>query len=77
MDIVHLDATDLRTILDIAQVNHLLLDEITRSHFLHGDLWMVNILIKRDAGEPKIVAILDSDGASCICVGKGLFMALR
>jgi aminoglycoside phosphotransferase (APT) family kinase protein len=59
-----LDATDIRAILDIAQAHSWLLDEITRPHFLHGDLWMVNILVKREAGEPKIVAVLDSDGAS-------------
>jgi aminoglycoside phosphotransferase (APT) family kinase protein len=60
----HLDVTDIRAILDMAQAHNLLLDEITRPHFLHGDLWLVNILVKCDAGEPKIVAVLDSDGAS-------------
>jgi aminoglycoside phosphotransferase (APT) family kinase protein len=59
-----LDATDICAILDMAQANRSLLDEITHPHFLHGDLWMVNILVKREAEGPRIVAVLDSDGAS-------------
>jgi aminoglycoside phosphotransferase (APT) family kinase protein len=65
LDNEHLDTTDIRGILDIAQAHHALLDEITRPRLLHGDLWMVNILVKRDdVGEPRIVGVLDSDGAS-------------
>jgi len=59
---VQLDARDLRTALEMAQ-NHLeIFDEITRPHLLHGDLWTVNLLVER--GEPRITAVLDSDGTS-------------
>jgi aminoglycoside phosphotransferase (APT) family kinase protein len=61
---VQLDATDVRSILDIAQAHHRLLDEIRRPHLLHGDLWIVNILVRRDEEGPKIVAVLDSDRTS-------------
>jgi aminoglycoside phosphotransferase (APT) family kinase protein len=65
LDNAGLDTTDIRSLLDIAQDHHSLLDEINRPHFLHGDLWMVNILVKRDeAGVPGITGVLDSDGAS-------------
>jgi hypothetical protein len=36
---VRLDATDIRSLLDIAQTNQGLLDEITCPQLLHGDLW--------------------------------------
>jgi aminoglycoside phosphotransferase (APT) family kinase protein len=64
LDEAHLDTADMRAVCDMAQAQCVLLDEITCSHLLHGDLWLVNILVKRDAGEPKIAAVLDSDGAS-------------
>lgn len=59
-----LDAADIRNILDIAQAHQESLDEITQPQLLHGDLWTVNILVKRDEGSPRIVAVLDSDRAS-------------
>lgn len=59
-----LDATDIRTILDIAQTHHGILDEITQPHLLYGDLWTVNILVKRDEGGPRISAVLDADRTS-------------
>ena len=61
---VHLDSSDVQQIQSIAQAQSHILDEITQPHLLHGDLWTVNILVKRDPHEPKISAILDSDGAS-------------
>jgi aminoglycoside phosphotransferase (APT) family kinase protein len=61
---VQLDATDVRSILDSAQANQKLLDEITQPCLLHGDLWTVNILVKRSEEGPQIVAILDSDRTS-------------
>lgn len=60
----HLDATDIRTILDIAQTHHSILDEITQSRLLYGDLWTVNILVKRDEDGPRITALLDADRTS-------------
>ena len=37
------------------------LDEIQVPALLHGDLWSFNILIRREAGHPSIVGILDAD----------------
>ncbi|MBO0795950.1 MAG: aminoglycoside phosphotransferase family protein, partial [Ktedonobacteraceae bacterium] len=61
---VRLDATDVRSLLDIAQTNQRLLDEITQPQLLHGDLWTVNMLVKRGEEGPQIVAVLDSDRTS-------------
>ena len=61
---VQLDATDVRSILDCAQAHRRLLDEITQPRLLHGDLWTVNILVKRSEKGPRIVAVLDSDRIS-------------
>lgn len=59
-----LDAHDLRTVQEIVRTNTTYLDEIDRPRLRHGDLWTINILVKRDAERPKISAILDADGAS-------------
>ena len=56
-----LDATDIRHLFDIAQAHREILDEITCPQLLHGDLWTVNLLVKRDEEGPRIVAVLDSD----------------
>ena len=61
---VQLDTTDMRILLNIAQANQRLLDEITQPQLLHGDLWTVNILVKRGENGPMIVAVLDSDRTS-------------
>lgn len=58
---VGLSADDLRMVIEIAQARRSLLDEITSPRLLHGDLWTVNLLVKRDAPGPRIVAVLDSD----------------
>jgi aminoglycoside phosphotransferase (APT) family kinase protein len=59
-----LDTTDVRSLLDIAAKNQRHLDEITRPQLLHGDLWTVNILVRRGEEGPQIVAVLDSDRTS-------------
>ena len=59
-----LDASDLRTVREIARTNTAYLDEIDRPRLRHGDLWTINILVKLDAEGPKISAVLDADGAS-------------
>ncbi len=59
-----LDATSIKDIIEIAQTHKALLDQITQPYLLHGDLWRVNILLKCRKSGPRIVAILDSDGAS-------------
>lgn len=59
-----LEADDLKTVLDIARAHTVLLDEVTQPSLLHGDLWTVNILVKRGASGPRITAVLDSDRTS-------------
>lgn len=59
-----LDTTSIRAIIKIAQTYKAFLDEITQPYLLHGDLWIVNILLKRRKNGPRIVAVLDSDGGS-------------
>lgn len=61
---VGLDTTDIGSLLDLAQASSRFLDEIDRPQLLHGDLWTVNILVKRGEDGPKIVAVLDSDRTS-------------
>jgi aminoglycoside phosphotransferase (APT) family kinase protein len=61
---VRLDATGMRSLLNITQANQRILDEITQPQLLHGDLWTVNILVKRGENGPRIVAVLDSDRTS-------------
>jgi aminoglycoside phosphotransferase (APT) family kinase protein len=61
---VRLDTADIRSLLNLAQAHSRLLDEIIQPQLLHGDLWTVNILVKRGDEGPKIVAVLDSDRTS-------------
>lgn len=56
-----LDATSIKNILEIAQAHKVFLDAITQPRLLHGDLWTVNILLKRRKSGPRIGAVLDSD----------------
>jgi len=64
IEMYSLDATSIHTIVELARNHTKLLDEITRPSLLHGDLWLVNILVKRGEGGPQIVAVLDSDRGS-------------
>lgn len=50
--------------LDSGLYNNTYLVETTQPRLLHGNLWTVNILVKRDKGSPTIVAVLDSDHTS-------------
>lgn len=61
---VGLDTTDIASLLNLAQAHSALLDEIDQPQLLHGDLWTVNILVKRSETGPKIAAVLDSDRTS-------------
>ncbi|MGH2514310.1 MAG: phosphotransferase family protein [Ktedonobacterales bacterium] len=65
-DIEHagLDATESRAILDAARASHTIVDEITRPHLLHGDLWPFNVLIAPGPSGWHITAMLDYDRAS-------------
>ena len=59
-----LSAAEVRAILDRAHAATVVLDEITRPHLLHGDLWTFNVLIARDESGWRITAMLDCDRAS-------------
>jgi aminoglycoside phosphotransferase (APT) family kinase protein len=59
-----IDASDIKTVRELAEQHSELLDEIQQPRLLHGDLWTFNVLIKRDQGNPRISAILDADGCS-------------
>jgi aminoglycoside phosphotransferase (APT) family kinase protein len=58
-----LDAEDVRRLAEAAGRHRAVLDEIDRPRLLHGDLWVVNVLIDADAPEPRITGVVDSDRA--------------
>ncbi len=60
----NLDAISIKDIIEIAQTHKAFLDAVTQPRLLHGDLWTVNILLKRRKSGPRIVAVLDSDRGS-------------
>lgn len=60
----HLDATDMRHILDITISHQALLDEIGQPRLLHGDLWTGNVLVRREEDGLRIAAILDCERSS-------------
>jgi aminoglycoside phosphotransferase (APT) family kinase protein len=60
---LQLDVTNFARILEMVQAHPQGLDEIPVPRLLHGDLWLFNILIRRGAGEPSIVGVLDADRA--------------
>lgn len=67
VELAQLDASDLEIVLAIAYQHADILDEIKVPSLLHGDLWTVNVLVKRDERPsipPTITAILDADRAS-------------
>jgi aminoglycoside phosphotransferase (APT) family kinase protein len=61
LTVASLDAQDVRSVLELAQSNSELLDQIQQPRLLHGDLWTFNVLIKRDHQNPRISAVLDAD----------------
>jgi len=58
-----LDASELQLILDLVRGKPDRLDEIQQPRLLHGDLWLFNILVRRNADGPDITGILDADRA--------------
>jgi aminoglycoside phosphotransferase (APT) family kinase protein len=58
-----LDVNDLRAVLKIVQCHTAHLDAIEQPHLLHGDLWLFNVLVRREADGPAIAGILDADRA--------------
>jgi aminoglycoside phosphotransferase (APT) family kinase protein len=58
-----LDVTDLRSVGAIVRGQTARLDAIEQPHLLHGDLWLFNILVRREVDGPSISGILDADRA--------------
>lgn len=58
---LQLDATNFAKVLETVRAHPQQLDEIEIPRLLHGDLWLFNILIDRDADGPSIVGVLDAD----------------
>ncbi len=56
-----LEIPNLAFILEIIRSHPQRLDEIQTPRLLHGDLWLFNILVKRNENKPAIVGILDAD----------------
>lgn len=60
---LQLDTTDLARILEIIKARPQYLDEIQTPRLLHGDLWLFNILVRREEQGSSIVGVLDADRA--------------
>jgi fructosamine-3-kinase len=60
---MQLDVTDFARVMKHVRAHPRQLDEIEVPRLLHGDLWLFNILIRRDADQPSIAGILDADRA--------------
>jgi aminoglycoside phosphotransferase (APT) family kinase protein len=58
-----LDMTELRSVVAIVQSHTATLDAVAQSRLLHGDLWLFNILVKRDSDGLTISGVLDTDRA--------------
>jgi aminoglycoside phosphotransferase (APT) family kinase protein len=58
-----LDLTDIRSVVAIVWGQTARLDAIEQPHLLHGDLWLFNILVRRDVDGPTITGVLDADRA--------------
>ncbi|WP_433204834.1 phosphotransferase family protein [Nocardia sp. CA-107356] len=56
-----LDADDARQVIGILDRHRDVLDEIRVPRLLHGDLWIVNLILAEDAGQPIITGIVDND----------------
>jgi aminoglycoside phosphotransferase (APT) family kinase protein len=56
-----LAVTDMRSVLAIVRGQSARLDAIEQAHLLHGDLWLFNILVRREVDGPTISGVLDAD----------------
>jgi aminoglycoside phosphotransferase (APT) family kinase protein len=59
-----LDSADVRAAAGFAIASRATLDEITEPRLLHGDLWIVNVMIASEAPQPTIVGVYDCDRVS-------------
>jgi aminoglycoside phosphotransferase (APT) family kinase protein len=53
----------LEQVLHVVRLHAEVLDEIRIPKLLHGDLWLFNLLVSRDATGPHITGLLDADRA--------------
>ena len=58
---LQLNTTDLRQVIELIRARPEPLDEIQVPRLLHGDLWLFNMLIRREANTSAIVGVLDAD----------------
>ncbi|MDX3096588.1 aminoglycoside phosphotransferase family protein [Streptomyces sp. ME19-03-3] len=56
-----LETDDIAKLIEVADRNRALLDEITEPRMLHGDLWVGNTMLALDAPEPTITGVYDCD----------------
>ena len=56
-----LNTTDLAHVLEMIEAHPQQLDEIRVPRLLHGDLWLFNLLIRREESDPALVGVLDAD----------------
>lgn len=61
LDDAGIESEDIRAIVNAAENDRALLDEITEPRLLHGDLWTTNIMVDPDASEWRITGVLDGD----------------
>lgn len=63
LDSTGLDSGDVRELAEAASRDRAVLDEVTVSRLLHGDLWTVNVMLKPDADLPLVCGLFDHDRA--------------
>ncbi|MYY04546.1 MULTISPECIES: aminoglycoside phosphotransferase family protein [unclassified Streptomyces] len=56
-----LDASDIMRLVEVADRNRTVLDEVTEPRLLHGDLWVGNTMLAEAAPEPMITGVFDCD----------------
>jgi len=64
LDDAGLDSADVQEMLDAADKDQAVLNEITEPRLLHGDLWTVNVMMASDGPEPTITGVFDNDRTS-------------
>ena len=59
-----LDTTEVKNTLDLVATHAGLLDAVTQSRLLHGDLWLRHLFVQRGPEGPTIVGLIDAEFAS-------------
>jgi aminoglycoside phosphotransferase (APT) family kinase protein len=58
---IDLEASDARRLIEVIDGHRDILDEIRTPRLLHGDLWIVNLILAESAVAPTITGIVDND----------------